>query len=363
MNIENFEKKEWFSSRKWGMFTHYLELAEGRTYREFYRNYKDFNDRVNHFDVENYAKTAHEVNAGYVFFTIMQGTKYMCAPNDTYNQITGFKPGEACSERDLIADLIVALDKYDIPLFLYYTADGPYTDKYAGGKFGYCRTDTELVTHDFVSKWTSVLKEYAVRYGDKVHGWWIDSAYNFSGYTEETLKYYYDAVKAGNPVSLLALNNGVVQPDYENPKYEKFCNGETYPINKIRSIEQYALNGDKEAMEVFKRIPGSGVRYSKYEDYTAGEANVFDEYPTQKYTDGSLWHKLSFLGVPPYHSVCWGDMGWDCPGSAYSADYMYNYVKKCNEVGGVVSVDVCLFDDGHIDWGQYEILKKLGTLR
>ncbi len=42
---------------------------------------------------------------------------------------------------------------------------------------------------------------------------------------------------------------------------------------------------------------------------------------------------------------------------------MYDYVKKCNSLGGVVTIDVALYDDGHIDWGQYEILKKLGELR
>ena len=42
---------------------------------------------------------------------------------------------------------------------------------------------------------------------------------------------------------------------------------------------------------------------------------------------------------------------------------MMDYIKKVNEKGGVVSIDTCLYDDGHIDWGQYEILKKLGKLR
>lgn len=42
----------------------------------------------------------------------MQCERYMCAPNDTYDQITGFKPGEACAERDHIGDLLDALRSF-----------------------------------------------------------------------------------------------------------------------------------------------------------------------------------------------------------------------------------------------------------
>ena len=36
---------------------------------------------------------------------------------------------------------------------------------------------------EFIEKWASVLEEYAVRYGDKVKGWWIDGCYDYFGYT------------------------------------------------------------------------------------------------------------------------------------------------------------------------------------
>ena len=118
------------------MFCHFFGFSNN-TWRTGFKTYKDYNDRVNNFDVEQFAKIAHEVNAGYVVFTMMQQEKYICAPNETFNKITGYKTGEACSERDLIADLIKALDKYDIPLFLYFTGDGPFKDEIAGKAFNY----------------------------------------------------------------------------------------------------------------------------------------------------------------------------------------------------------------------------------
>ena len=134
------QNQDWFLSRKWGMFNHYIGLAGNGTFRTDFVTHKSFNDRVNAFNAENYAKTVHEINAGYVVFTIMQGEQFMCAPNDTFNRITGYRPGEACSERDLIADILSALDKYDIPLLLYFTGDGPHKDPLAGkaiaGRYG-----------------------------------------------------------------------------------------------------------------------------------------------------------------------------------------------------------------------------------
>jgi len=365
MQIENKAKKDWFLDRKWGMFNHFINF-ESNNSRTCYRSYKDFNERVNSFDVENYAKIAHEVNAGYVIFTLAQAMRFMCAPNDTFNKITGYKPGEACSERDLISDLIDALGKYDIPLLVYWSAEGTYLDKEAGAKFDYNDRETQAVHPEFIKKWVSVLEEYALRYGNRIHGWWIDGAHDYIGYMDkddEFLKPYYDVIKKGNPEALIAFNNGVRQLDLKNPAYKKFYDGETHYMKQIRKLEKAASEGNEEARKAFDRIPGNSYRYSKYEDYTAGEANEFKELPKTRFVDGSQWHLLSFLGIENFDGGLWGRVGWNSVGCRYSADYMYEYVKKCNSLGGVVSIETGLFDDGHIDWGQYEILKKLGELR
>ena len=283
IRIDNFEAKEWFSSRKWGMFNHFLNLEPSR-WRAFGKEYKDYNERVKAFDASRYAKLANELNAGYVVFTITQLQRYMCAPNKTYNEITGLKTGEGCSDRDLIADIIDELDKYNIPLFLYFTGDGPSADKEIAEKMGY-KKDDPCVTESYVKNWTSVMAEYAKRYGNKIHGWWIDGCYDKSGYSNENrlLKYYADAAKSGNPTSLIAFNNGVVQPDYNNPKYEKYYKGETNPNKRIIALWKEIQNGNQEPMEAFKNIPGNSKRYSDFE-VISGEPYPVD-YPGKKCVD------------------------------------------------------------------------------
>jgi len=192
------EAKKHMQSRRWGVFNHFLcGNPDGPGALQDGPDLTDWNKRVELFDVERIAKDLHDIGAGYYFITLMQGRKYMCAPNATFDEIAGTKPGEACARRDLILDLSEALAKYDIDLFLYYTGDGPYRDAECGEKFGFL-DPRKNVSMDFVQKWAAVLEEYAVRYGNRVKGWWIDGCYDFFDYDQEKLTPYYDAVKKGN---------------------------------------------------------------------------------------------------------------------------------------------------------------------
>jgi len=211
--------------KRWGVFNHFLYGEPGSTPRSN-TDESDWNERVNALDVEKIASNLHEMGAGYYFITIMQGRKYMIAPNETFDKIAGTKPGEACAKRDLISDLYDALSKYKIDLYLYYTGDGPYKDEEIGKKFGYIEPRQNNVTMEFVQRWVDVLREYSVRYGEKICGWWFDGCYELFGYREELLKPYYDAVKAGNPKAVCAFNNGVRTELHKWYRDEEFTAGE-----------------------------------------------------------------------------------------------------------------------------------------
>lgn len=315
-------KTDWFHNQKWGVFSHYLAIFENGGTESGLLHSKgkgetDWDACVNDFNVDTYASLVNEMNAGYVIFTVMQGTRFLCAPNDTFNQITGYKTGEACSTRDLIAELADALDAYGIPLMLYYTGDGPYLDHDAGRAFGLWDRTNQKVSEAFVLKWASVAREYSLRYGPKVKGWWIDGCYrDLLGYGDDKLKILGDAVRAGNPNTLVAFNNGL----------------------------------------------GFHSQYSIHEDFTAGEENDFSVFPDSRFAGASQWHVLSFLGIPSQF-FSWGSPAWNSPGSKYRTRQLIDYVQKVNMHGGVVTIDVCTFRDGTVDFGQFEILKCLGQCR
>ncbi len=199
-------------SRRWGVFTHYLyqEQNNPETGKSQGAGETAWSACVDGLDVGNVARTMAEVGAGYYFFTMMQGRKYMAAPNATFDRIAGCVPGEACSRRDVPLDLYKELSPHGIDLYLYYTGDGPYKDEREGRAFGFIEPRSAGVTLPFVRKWAAVLEEYAVRYGSKVNGWWIDGCYReHFKYDEDLLQLYVDACKKGNPKAVVALNDGV----------------------------------------------------------------------------------------------------------------------------------------------------------
>ena len=215
---------DWLSRAGHGVFTHFLNGLQNEGGRNSQGKNSSWDSCVADFDVEAYATDAAATGAKYAFITVMQDDQYMIAPNARFDALTGYKPGEACATRDLVLDLWAALDKRGLKLGLYWTGDGPRGDPKGAAGMGTNSTPPGK-NLEFVQRWSSVLQEYAVRYGDKVFGWWIDGCY-FSagsyGYTDDTLKYYHDAIRAGNPSAVLGFNNVSHPCAHSTPSLTKF---------------------------------------------------------------------------------------------------------------------------------------------
>ncbi len=305
--------KDWFSKQGRGLFTHYLYHAQNLPGSAVSAGaaQSDWNACVDEFDAKRFAEQVHQTGSNYLMFTLMQGKRFMCAPNATFDRLTGYQPGAACSRRDLIADLLDALAPYGISLFLYYTGDGPYQDPIAGPALGFTEPREDVST-GFIDKWAEVAREYSLRYGSAIKGWWVDGCYTYFGYDDAKLARYVPALRAGNPESLLAFNGGV------KPRVSY---------------------------------------YSAHDDYTCGEMNSFVDVPDARFVDGAQWHILAPLGISP-DGTEWG--AWCQPGCKHTQAYMRDYLRRVHAVGGVATVDVALYRDGHIDPEQLELLSGLG---
>ncbi len=301
---------DWFCRAGYGVFVHYLNEVQnsGNTVQSLGRS-TTWDECVREFDTERFASAMDEAGAGYVIFTTHQRTRFLIAPNATFDRLTGYKPGEACATRDLIEDLYQALHKKNIPLMLYWTGNGPSSDAKANAAMGW----QTPIANEWLLKWAAVTEEYGVRYGEKVAGWWVDGCYFKHGnlqYDDEKLGLLARALKAGSPKRIIALNPGVEL-----------------------------------------------TAYSRHEDFTAGEQNRFHALPTGRWFNGEQWHVLSFLGASRdgnYLSAGWGE-----PGVRYSKRELADYVFDANQAGGVVSIDMLLFRDGGLDRSQLEVLKSL----
>ena len=312
--------KDRFYNHKMGVFNHFLSVLQNNPIcPHSYGRQTDWDTLVHEFDVDRVARTLHEIGAGYYVLTVMQGTRYMIAPNVTFDRIAGTKPGEACATRDLIWDMIHALEPYGIDLFLYFTGDGPYKDHPEGDRFGFVEPREVGVTRPFVERWADVLREYSTRYGAHVKGWWIDGCYReYFRYTDDLLALYYNACKEGNPHALVALNNGVTHTEFSAD------------------------------------VP--------FEDFICGECTDFDKIPSSRFFGGAQAHVLAPLGTladwMPKDLV--DDMigpGWGQFGASRSREYLADYVDRVHRAGGVVTFDIGVYRDGAFDPRQVEILR------
>lgn len=293
---------DWFRDARYGVFVHYLaNLQNDAASPNSLGKQTSWDACVREFDVERFAEQMQECGAGYVIFTVMQVSRFMIAPNATYDRLTGYQPGEACARRDLIEELYSSLQRRGIPLMLYFTGDGPRADAKAAA--GLKWPSNGQVTTEFVRNWAAVAREYGERYGEKIAGYWCDGCYPFIGYDDEKLGLLADGLRAGNPKRIIALNNGVL------PKVSA---------------------------------------YTRHEDFTTGEMNRFADVPKSRFIDGEQWHILSYLGH-------W----WGGPGLQIKKPELEDYVHTVNRAGGVVSIDVMLFRDGFIDRSHWHTLRGL----
>ena len=72
---------------------------------------EEWNRFVDGFDIEGFADQMAEAKIGWVLFCIDDHFfAWPCAPNQTFNEYTGYAPGEKCSHRDLILEVTDALN-------------------------------------------------------------------------------------------------------------------------------------------------------------------------------------------------------------------------------------------------------------
>lgn len=305
---------DWFRDPRWGVFTHYLAPTE--------MSADDWNRQVDAFDAPALAAQLESTGARYYFITIGQNSGLYCAPNAAYDAAVGIRPSK-CAQRDLISDLYDALTPRGIELLVYLPSGAPAADPIAmqalewewgfegswGDSWGTPRTGKRLAA--FQRKWEAVMREWSMRWGSNVRGWWIDGCY----FADEMYRHpdapnftsFAAALKAGNPHSLVAFNPGVLVPI---------------------------------------------ICHSESEDYTAGE--ISDAFPVcpGRWVNGAQYHILSYLGD-------W----WGGGSPRFTDGFVRGYTEYVNSKGGVVTWDVPISAEGRIPQAYIDQLRAISDFR
>lgn len=314
---------DWFLDGKYGISNHFISNYINRVAAndsEKWQSTESWNDVVNGFDVNAYAQQVAQTGASFVILTLGQNTGYLLAPNATYDKIAGLQPGQRTATRDLPMEIADALAPYGIKLMLYIPANPPVTaGKTAcapgtdpGTTCGYEISDAynfrngDIPQTQFTEQqWQSVIRDYSLRYGSKLAGWWFDGVFPWttSEYDDLTKRYNWysltDAAKAGNPNRIIA----------------------------------YSLTGSSP---------------SPYQDFNGGESNSIGSLPTNgRWADaqeGIQWFNWTPLGS---YDPNWG--GWGNKGAANNTTNLVNWVKNATDLQGVICMDIKVNRWGQLD--------------
>jgi hypothetical protein len=267
-------KTDWMYQAKVGVSTHYTASSE------------DLNRMARLFNVEKIAEQLAEAGAEWFLFTLHHQSWAMMAPNAVYDSIIG--RGDQTAERDIPRELMEALARKGIRLMLYVNlrldprSRCPEDVRESMG--GWPPNDT------LIGNIAAVYREFSLRYGKNVAGWWIDGPHHpdirDSGRREEWFATLAGALRAGNPDAILAFNYSL--------------------------IERFGM-----------------LRFSAQDDYTAGETDTLLYVPEGRWVDGAQCHIWTFLGE-----------FWSQPGTRFEDGVISDYAKKVTKNGGVLTLEV-----------------------
>lgn len=238
---------EWMRERRFGVMFHYLSDWIARTENSS-MSVEKWNSLINEFNVEKLADQMESVGAGYCIFTIGQNSGYYVAPNETYDKLVGIKPSK-CSNRDLISDLADALERKDIKLIVYLPSGAPAGDQVAMNALEWQKGPFPNV--EFQKKWEAIIRDWSLRWGNKIAGWWFDGVYwpntMYRSKTPPNFESFAAAAKAGNKESIVAFNRGVVPRTISITPYEDYIAGELSnpDMMSIRGVDDGLVDGSQ----------------------------------------------------------------------------------------------------------------------
>ena len=319
---------------KMGAFMHYLPGVDQR-------------EVLKTFDVEGLKRQLVDMRADFFIFTLGQNANFYNAPNAAFARIAGADAVTQCAERDVPAEIIVALKGTGIRFGLYSPCQPSFHDEASERKFGFERRDFKRaadwrMTDEGATNWAKVLEEWAVRYGEAVEIWWFDGARPDMGFTDRQAKMYREALLKGNPHMVMTFNWGLLDWKIAAWKaYDEKCGEEPSLATKVpfrefkwKRQDPNPVGGkitDDPALWTGGLLEPIVLKQWMFAaDFTSGEADQpFRFMPNGRWFKGNQHFILSYLGHYWMNKWCrYPDDVW--------LPFLREYVRK----GGCICFDM-----------------------
>lgn len=274
-----------------------------------------YREAVQSFDVESFASMVAETGAGWVMLTANHAEPSFPAPIESWESLY---PGWT-TQRDLVAELVDALAKQGVRLFLYINTFAAYirSDRFRNRddttEYSNDRRMAPECAEDYLETTVATLKEVGGRYGPDLAGYWFDSWYQpFMHFGSFPMEPVFRAAKEGNEDRLVTFNWWILPT---GTPWVDYWAGEVAGLTTVPSQQppQYG--------------PGAGIPH----------------------------HTLLIMDDPWVHSDI------DAPISEPRLEYalLADHVRRSAKVNAPVTINLGIYQDGGVGPRSLDMLRRL----
>jgi len=309
----------WMSGR-WGLMVHWI--APGPAPERGPR-LSELNEAVERFDLDRFTEQFAATGAQWLIFTAGQNSGYYCSPNATLDRLAG--PGH-CSRRDLLGELGERVQSLGRRLIVYVPTE-VQAPTVLHRPFAWNIDDQT----EFEQRFTAFIAEYSRRLGPLLAGWWFDGCYDWPFFRNSDRQWprWIDAARAGNPEAVVAFNDGSLSCGFSEP---------------LTPLQDY-LSG---AIEVLRE---GRIRLGR-----ANSAPLV--LPSERFCPGTRcqWH-----GLLPIDCFWVHHQPGPMEPPRYSDEELIGFVRHCLKVGGAVTLNTGIYQEGHLAEASVAQLARLNA--
>jgi len=294
---------------------------------------RTLDEAVDRFDVPRLLEDFAATGAEWYLLTLGQNTGYYLSPNAVIDELAG--KGH-CSQRDLALEIAHGVHRLGKRFIAYLPCEVAANHGLHQGFAWNTHHHTDQA--EFQLRYTRAIQEWSARFGVRLDAWWFDGCYTWDVFHNRHMNWplWLDAARAGNPERPVAFNDG------------NFCVGKETPV----FIDQDYLSGETEM------IVDGRIRLGR-------EVPVaFASFPQSRFVPDTRcqWHSLlpidcfwmhgarrpGWLPENPYREVPADVKSASMEPPLYADQELGFYLENCLNTGGAVTLNVGIYEEGHL---------------
>lgn len=345
-NENNVDTHSAWMEGKYGLMVHWLSPnydGTGKIPLAIKRKYlTDLNEAVNAFDLDLFMKEFDKTGAEWLIFTIGQNTGTYASPNSIIDSLAG--PGHT-PKRDLVLEIARAVKQKGKRFIAYLPCEIKSNTTLHKGFEWTTELDTDQAA--FQKNYLKAVREWSLRFGGLLDGWWFDGCYPWDDFNNKYLFWdeWYTAALAGNKNAVVTFNDGSFLTGKMNPVRPEhdYTSGESLVL-----IDSKIRVGLKDGSPLFipeqKYVPGTKCLYHAL--------LPIDGYWSLNHSKFPDWANIPFDYTPPEDPTI-------MPAPIYSDEELIKFVRDFIRVGGAVTINANISQEGYLSKKTIKQLKNL----